>query len=387
MAEPKDFDEILSNCLAALERGEGLADVLARYPQEASELKPLLEAAVWFEGQKAAVEPRPGFIRASRSRLIEKIEAEPVAAAGGWLEQVVAQLRSALGGSWRVALQLTLAAVLLACLVLTGSEAALASQGALPGDVLYSVKLGLERVELLVTLDPAHKIELHNQFAQARLVEIQELVMEGRYNYIREAVSNFEAHVEQASQLLSALAKQGPRASHAVGARPERNARQPALLPDLLAGGGAARSCAGAAARHRHRSQRRDCRTGSRGPGGKRQRAGSQRHADQRRCSRGDSHRRSRAQPAIADPYPGAELNPTGDFNRHKYRPDSNAQPHPALHRHGDAAADAHLYAFPRARQTDADIYTETAHLHAGATARENQKTAAQPNAQTAEGQ
>jgi hypothetical protein len=236
VAEPKDFDEILSNCLAALERGEGLADVLARYPQEASELKPLLEAAVWFAGQKAAVEPRPGFIRASRSRLIEKIEAEPVAAAGGWLEQVVAQLRSALGGSWRVALQVALAVVLLACLVLTGSEAALASQGALPGEALYSIKLSLEKVELLVTLDPAQKIELHNQFAQARLVEIQDLVMEGRYNYIREAVSNFEAHVQQASRLLSALASKDPeRATQLALALKETLASQRSFLTFLLA--------------------------------------------------------------------------------------------------------------------------------------------------------
>ncbi len=235
MAEPKDFDEILSNCLAALERGEGLADILARYPQAASELKPLLEAADWLEGQQAAVEPRPGFVRASRSRLIEKIEAEPVAA-GGWLEQIIAQLRSALGGSWRVALQLSLAAVLLACLVLTGSEAALASQGALPGEALYSLKLGLERVELLVTLDPAKKIELHNQFAQARLVEIQELVMEGRYNYIREAVSNFEAHVQQASQLLSALASKDPeRATELALALKETLANQRAFLSFLMA--------------------------------------------------------------------------------------------------------------------------------------------------------
>jgi hypothetical protein len=101
VAEPKDFDEILSSCLEALERGEGLADVLARYPQASDEVRPLLEAAVWFKGQKAAVEPRPGFMRASRSRLIEKIEAEPVAA-GGWLERIGAQLGSILGGGWRV---------------------------------------------------------------------------------------------------------------------------------------------------------------------------------------------------------------------------------------------------------------------------------------------
>jgi hypothetical protein len=209
VAELKDFDEILSNCLEALESGEGLADVLARYPQAADELKPLLEAEVWLKEQKAAVEPRPGFVRASRSRLLEKIEAEPVVT-GGWLERTWTQLTRAVGSGWRVALEIAVAAVLLACLVLSGSGVALASQEALPGDTLYPVKVSLERVELLVTPGTAEKITLHNQFAQARLVEVQELVMEGRFNYIRETVSNFEAHVTQAAQLLTVLARRDP---------------------------------------------------------------------------------------------------------------------------------------------------------------------------------
>ena len=92
MAELKEFDEILSSCLEALEGGEGLAEVLARYPQVSDELEPLLEAAVWFKSQKAAVEPRPGFVTSSRKRLVEKIAAEPAATTNGWLERTWAQL-------------------------------------------------------------------------------------------------------------------------------------------------------------------------------------------------------------------------------------------------------------------------------------------------------
>ena len=235
MAELRDFDEILGNCLEALERGEGLADVLARYPQVSDDLKPLLEAAVWFNNQKAAVEPRPGFVSASRARLVEQIAAEPVVT-GNWLERMWAQLTTTLGGGWRVALQVTLAVVMLACLVVGGSGVALASQEALPGEALYPVKTTLENVELLVTLDPAAKIHLHNQFSQARLLEIEELVMEGRYNYIRETVSNFEAHVNQASQLLNALATRDPEKAAELGlALKETLAGQRAFLSFLMA--------------------------------------------------------------------------------------------------------------------------------------------------------
>ena len=235
MAELKDFDELLGNCLEALERGEGLADVLARYPQASEELKTLLEAAVWFSGQKAAVEPRPGFVKASRARLVEQIAAETVTT-GNWLERMWVQLSTALGGGWRVALQVTLAVVILACLVVGGSGVALASQTALPGEALYPVKTSLENVELLVTRDTAAKIQLHNQFSQARLLEIEELVMEGRYNYIRETVSNFEAHVNRASQLLNALATRDPERAAELGlALKETLAGQRAFLSFLMA--------------------------------------------------------------------------------------------------------------------------------------------------------
>ncbi len=200
-----------------------------------AELKTLLESAIWFSGQKAAVEPRPGFVRASRVRLVEQIAAEPVAT-GSWLERMWAQLSTALGGGWRVALQVTLAVVMLACLVVGGSGVALASQTALPGEALYPVKTSLENVELLVTIDPAAKIQLHNQFSQARLLEIEELVMEGRYNYIREAVSNFEAHVNRASQLLNALATRDPERAAELGlALKETLAGQRAFLSVLMA--------------------------------------------------------------------------------------------------------------------------------------------------------
>ena len=235
MAELKEFDEILGNCLEALESGEGLAEVLARYPQVSEELKPLLEAAVWFGNQKIAIEPRPGFVRASRARLLEKIAAEPVVASS-WLERTWTQLITGLGSGWRVALQVALAVVILACLVVGGSGVALASQEALPGEALYPVKIGFEKAELLVTLDRVAKIQLHNQFAQARLIEIQELVLEGRYNYIRETVSNYEAHVTQASQLLSILARRDPeKAKELAISLEETLASQHSFLSFLLA--------------------------------------------------------------------------------------------------------------------------------------------------------
>ena len=131
------FDDVLAVCLDALDGGQGVAELLARYPEHAQELEPLLESAVWFGGQAAVVAPRPGFVKASRARLVEKIAAPP-AATGIW-----SQLFAGLGSGWRMALQAAVVLVMLACLVVGSSGIAYASQNALPGDALYPVKLGL----------------------------------------------------------------------------------------------------------------------------------------------------------------------------------------------------------------------------------------------------
>ena len=205
MADGMGFDEVLANCLDALEGGQGLAEVLARYPEHAAELEPLLEAAVWFGGQAAAVAPRPGFVAASRARLVQQVAAPP-AASGSWL----AMAWRGLGSSWRIALQLGVVFVMLACLVLGSSGVAFASQNALPGDALYPVKLGLEQVELLVTLDPEEDLRLHLQFSQLRIAEMQRLLALGRYEDLAIATANYRYHVDQALALLEMLAAQNP---------------------------------------------------------------------------------------------------------------------------------------------------------------------------------
>ena len=79
MAGGMGFDDALAICLDALDGGEGIGELLSRFPEHAEELKPLLEAAAWFGGQAAALEPRPGFIAASRKRLEGQIAASPAA--------------------------------------------------------------------------------------------------------------------------------------------------------------------------------------------------------------------------------------------------------------------------------------------------------------------
>jgi len=223
------FEEVLANCLDALDGGQGIAELLRRYPEHAEELKPLLEAAVWFGGQAAVLAPRPGFVAASRSRLEKQIAAPPTVT-GTWM-----QLFAGLGSGWRIALQAALVVVMLACLVIGGSGIAYASQEALPGDPLYPVKLGLEQLELLVTLDPQADLRLHMEFSQLRIEEMQRLLALGRYDDMAIATANYRYHISQALALLRMLAAQYPAQAQALAQEVESALTAQALRLGALA--------------------------------------------------------------------------------------------------------------------------------------------------------
>lgn len=63
-----------------------------------------------------------------------------------------------------------------------------ASEGALPGDGTYPLKLLVERAQLLATIDDSRALELRLQFLQRRVDEIASLAETGRTDDIHVAV-------------------------------------------------------------------------------------------------------------------------------------------------------------------------------------------------------
>jgi hypothetical protein len=220
MAEDRqDIEEILQDSLEALLSGEAELDgLLARYPQYSEELKPRLEAVMWLEKRKPALDPPPGFIEASASRLVAKLEGE--ASAGsvamqaegvGPLDWVSAWLtRLVTGFDRRTAFQFATALVLIIGLLFGFFSAARASKSALPGEPLYGLKVGLERVEFSLAFSDFKRAELNVRFAERRLQEIQELVQNKRYDHVAQAVTNFQDQVQRANESLEVAAKRDP---------------------------------------------------------------------------------------------------------------------------------------------------------------------------------
>ena len=209
----KDFEHILESSLEFLENGEPVEAVLARYPEQAGELRAHLEAAGWLRAGRAAFEPRPGFVNGSRAWLVEQIERQqvaPVSRPVPWV-QGLALMWNWLRRRRRLAWQLAAALLLLAMMLNNGGQLALAARLSLPGDALYSVKTGMENARLIGRSDAVSEARLHTEFARQRLLEIQSLVFEGSFEELHLAVDDLETHTRQAVDAIIEVAGKNPK--------------------------------------------------------------------------------------------------------------------------------------------------------------------------------
>ena len=207
-------EKIFQECLAAIqEKGDDPEEVLARYPEYASELRPRLATAVWLQGQGQDLAVSPGFLAASRRRLINRIALDTPAAI---LWPRLGLHRSA-PRQRRLRYALNLAALLVLALSVFSLVHRTVSwaQTALPGDGVYLVKLLVEDMQLALTFDPVDQAKLRIDFAQERSNEIQELILEDRYEQIPISAVDFLSQVYQANQLLK-IVEINDRASAAI---------------------------------------------------------------------------------------------------------------------------------------------------------------------------
>ena len=98
------------------------------------------------------------------------------------------------------------AVVLLLIFGIVGSSTAYAAQGALPGDVLYPVKVSVnERVEVAFATTPQEKMEAEVRLAKRRVAEAQALDAEGRLDVVltSEIEREFDRHAQNALALVT----------------------------------------------------------------------------------------------------------------------------------------------------------------------------------------
>ena len=156
--------DILEICLLELENGADLEVVLARYPELANELRPILKASAMAKSMAVAA-PSPDVVRRGRAKLLQH--------ASEMREAKLAPRRRMIPIFQRLAIALTLATIFLA----SGTGLVGASSSALPGENLYPVKRTWEDVRLFFALKPEHKELLESEFESERLDEVGEILL------------------------------------------------------------------------------------------------------------------------------------------------------------------------------------------------------------------
>jgi hypothetical protein len=203
----KKRDLVFQDCLDQLQTGgRSLEEALSDHPEHAAALRPELETALWLQKSRQEFEPRPGFVAASRRRLVARIEAQSAAPRAPNLRWAISSLRYP--STWRAyAPRLVMIYLLLVTLLLSAGRVSRASLTWLPGDIGYPVKIAMENIAVLATPTAAGDARLHIQFAHRRLIEAQALVLEARYDQIPATVNNFAYHVGRAVRSVDRVAR------------------------------------------------------------------------------------------------------------------------------------------------------------------------------------
>jgi len=171
------FEDILVQCIDDIKAGRSsIEDCLSRYPSLREQLEPLLRIALEIH-ETPDIKPSPAFKIKARVQLMEHIHdrqavtKRALARYGSRMKPIQYRRRFSMAGII-IAIVLALSAA--------GGGAVYASQGSLPGDTLYQVKLGTEHVRMMLPGDDVAKAERALSFVERRVEEMQALAREGR---------------------------------------------------------------------------------------------------------------------------------------------------------------------------------------------------------------
>lgn len=190
----RDLSRPLDECLQAVEEKRNLHEILRRYPADREELIGLLQLSLDLNGLGAPAAD-PAFRLRARNRMLA------VAA-----QRRQERKRGPFSMLPRPVVRLAFAGAFAVALAVGGLTAAAASDQSLPGDPLYGVKLGAERVQLALTFGTADRARLQLHFADVRLDEAQRLFSLGRNQEAVRLVSQYDAAVAEFNQSVAGTA-------------------------------------------------------------------------------------------------------------------------------------------------------------------------------------
>jgi hypothetical protein len=188
------FDDILSECIDRMLQGESLEQCLARYPEHAKDLGPLLRTATSAR-EASAVEPCPEF----KAQVRYRVQSRASAATG----KAVPKGTPALG--WIPRWAMAVVSIFLVLLV-AGSGTVAASSTSMPDDTLYPLKLATENVRLGLNRSDIGKARFHVGLADRRINEIAYLLRKGNVDRAERIALRLTGHLEAIQRIIESQA-------------------------------------------------------------------------------------------------------------------------------------------------------------------------------------
>jgi hypothetical protein len=209
----KEFNNILDECLERIVLdGETMEQCLRLYPEQAAELKPLLETVLSVK-EASAIQPRPEFKARARYRFRSALG-----------EKTAPKHRSFFGWLPRWATALAIVLVVL----MAGGGTVAAASNSMPDSILYPVKLATENVQLALTTSELGKARLCANFADRRVAEIIYMADRGDAHQVELITERLDDRLEMlvvlASELEAGESQQFLTASGGEAAAPEEPA-------------------------------------------------------------------------------------------------------------------------------------------------------------------
>lgn len=194
MKTGKEFNNILDECLEQLlVRGETIEQCLQSHPEQAAQLKPLLEMALAVK-EASTIQPRAEFKARARYQFRSALQ-EAVAPKRrhffSWLPR------------WATVLTIVLA------LLLAGGGTVAAAAGSMPDSPLYPVKLATEQVQLMLTPSQIGKARLCARLADRRVAEIIYMANKGDAHQVELITQRLDNRLATLAVLASALKADG----------------------------------------------------------------------------------------------------------------------------------------------------------------------------------
>ena len=192
----QEFSEALNDCLDRLVRGEDVHECLRRYPQQASELEPLLHVALATIHASEEVKPTAE----AKARNFTRFS-EAVAARSAQPERRRSSSWAWLSFRWLpLARPVAIGLASILIFVMGAGVATAASSGSVPGEPLYWVKTTRESVERRLPRSDDSRASYEARLAHTRGTELSKLIERGHFTRANVTMRRMNDHLVRSAR-------------------------------------------------------------------------------------------------------------------------------------------------------------------------------------------